>query len=152
MLNKALRELHEFFVSSISLRIAENFLKINANKTSEEMKIDDTTAKIVRQRIVLLDNYNVSKRQISTWLTGRGQQVMENGKASTEVGFAGYVPQGTVLRSWDRLCPINDLDLGVEDEFSEFAGDIKIGFSVRWETDRVRAKWDWRPLDEWRMK
>lgn len=89
---------------------------------------------------------------ISNWLTGRQQRVVINGEASTEVGRASGVPQGSVLGPLLFLVYINDLDLGVEGKISKFADDTKLGFSIRGEADRARAERDFRLLDEWSKK
>jgi hypothetical protein len=85
---------------------------------------------------------------IRSWLTGRQQRVVLNGKFSSREDALSGVPQGSVLGPLLFVIFINDLEDSVEgllDILRKFADDTKLGQEVTREEDRDRLQ---QALDE----
>jgi hypothetical protein len=85
---------------------------------------------------------------IRSWLTGRRQRVVLNGRFSSWEDVLSGVPQGSVLGPLLFVIFINDLEDSVEgllDILKKFADDTKLGQEVTKEEDRDRLQ---QALDE----
>ena len=79
-----------------------------------------------RRLLHKLDYYGIlgsTHKWISSWLSGRSQQVVLNGQASDPVPFLSGVPQGSVLGPILFLFFINDLPDNIKSSVRLFADD-----------------------------
>jgi hypothetical protein len=91
---------------------------------------------------------------IRSWLTGRKQRVVLNGKYSSWTEVLSGVPQGSVLGPILFLIFINDLDNAALfiDLLRKFADDTKLGHTVATEEGRERMQEALANLCEWGQK
>ena len=96
---------------------------------------------------------------ISTWLKGRSQRVVINGKLSDWIAVTSGVPQGSILGPILFAIFINDIDDGIAnivDILLKFADDTKVGKVIRGEADRIRLQEALNKLcswaDKWEMR
>ena len=88
-------------------------------------------------------------RWISSWLTGRKQKVVVNGKESQWQNVISGVPQGSVLGPTLFLLFINDIDIGISSKILKFADDTKVYRSVDSVTDIHLLQDDIKKLFKW---
>ena len=86
---------------------------------------------------------------IDTWLHGRSQRVVVNGKFSSWKAVTSGVPQGSVLGPILFLIFINDIDSSVSSSISKFADDTKLYRKVSDEHDALLLQKDLDRLFSW---
>ena len=92
---------------------------------------------------------------VESWLTGRKQRVVLNGKMSEWTEVDSGVPQGSVLGPTCFVIFINDIDMAINTItgiISKFADDTKVGRVVEEDKDREELQKDLDNLMEWSVE
>ncbi len=89
---------------------------------------------------------------IENWLSNRKQRVVINDTASDWAPVTNGVPQGSVLGPVLFIISINDIDVGLNNFISKFAGDTKIDKLIVTDHDRMSLKEDLRKISEWSQR
>ena len=109
--------------------------------------------KVPHQRLLLkLQHYGIRGHLLSwieSFLTGRSQKVLVEGKSSSSVPVASGVPQGTVLGPMLFLLYINDLPDNVSSTTRLFADDSLLYRRISTEEDRRILQEDLSRLEAW---
>ena len=109
--------------------------------------------RVPHQRLLLkLQHYGI-RGQLLSWiesfLTGRSQKVLVEGKTSSYVPVVSGVPQGTVLGSMLFLIYINDLPKNVTSTTRLFADDSLLYRRIRTTEDHRILQEDFNCLETW---
>ena len=130
---------------------------IDAGKPFDVVFLDFAKAfdKVPRERLLeKLRAHGIRGRTllwIRTWLTGRRQRVVLNGKNSDWAEVLSGVPQGSVLGTILFLVYINDIDMVVTfiELLKKFADDTKLGQTAATAEDREKLQRALDKLCEW---
>ena len=109
--------------------------------------------KVPHQRLLLkLQHYGIRGQFLSwieSFLTGRSQKVLVEGKTSSYVPVVSGVPQGTVLGPMLFLIYINDLPKNVTSTTRLFVGDSLLYRRIRTTEDHRILQEDLSRLETW---
>jgi hypothetical protein len=86
---------------------------------------------------------------VASWLNGRRQKVVLNGKVSSEASVLSGVPQGSVLGPILFIVFLNDIDLVVSSKILEFADDAKVYLKLKDKESTLRLQKDLDALCQW---
>ena len=141
--------------SQLILTIQDQASSLEDGEQIDAVLLDFSKAfdKVPHQRLLLkLQHYGIRGHLLSwieSFLTGRSQKVLVEGKSSSSVPVASGVPQGTVLGPMLFLLYINDLPDNVSITTRLFADDSLLYRSIRTEEDRRILQKELRSLEAW---
>ena len=139
VLTKLVDEGHS--VDVVYLDFAKAFDKVPHRRLLQKMKAHGIVGKVVEW--------------VESWLTGRKQRVVLNGKMSEWTQVDSGVPQGSVLGPTCFMIYINDINMAVNTItgiISKFADDTKVGRVVEEDKDREGLQRDLDNLMDWSVE
>ena len=128
----------------------------NNNNTQVDINILDFSKAfdVVSHRKLLakLQHYGISgpvHSWIQSFLSGRTQQVVIEGRTSKSAEVLSGVPQGTCLGPILFLCYINDIADGIQSQLRLFADDALLYRPIKSFEDHVILQKDLKHLEQW---
>jgi hypothetical protein len=141
--------------TQLILTIHDISMELNKNNLVDVAVLDFTKAfdKVPHRRLISKLQYYGLSGEISTWvqdfLTGRTQQVVNNGHTSLPATVTSGVPQGTVTGPLLFLLYINDLPNNITSQTRLFADDCLLYTPIPTNGDTSTLQNDLKLLETW---